>query len=36
MAHPGALPRDGEAVLLDEHWPSKLSYNVALISYKNL
>ena len=36
MTHPGALPRDGEAVLLDEYWPSKLSYSVALISYKNL
>ena len=36
MTHPGALPRDGEAVLLDEHWPSKLSYDVTLISYKNL
>ena len=36
MTHPGALPRDGEAALLEENWPSKLSYDVALISYKNL
>jgi hypothetical protein len=36
MTHPGALPRNGEAVLLDEYWPSKLSYDVALISYKDL
>lgn len=36
MTHPGSLPRDSEAALLEEHWPSKLSYEVALISYKNL
>jgi predicted glycoside hydrolase/deacetylase ChbG (UPF0249 family) len=36
MTHPGSLPHDGETALLEEHWPSKLSYEVALISYKNL
>lgn len=36
MTHPGSPARDGEADLLEDHWPSKLSYHVALISYKTL
>jgi predicted glycoside hydrolase/deacetylase ChbG (UPF0249 family) len=36
MTHPGALPRDGESHLLEIHWPSDLSYQVELISYKSL
>ena len=36
MTHPGSLAKDGEADLLAEYWPSKLSYDVALISYKTL
>ena len=36
MTHPGSLPRDAEAVLLESYWPRSLPYEVALISYKNL
>lgn len=36
MTHPGSSATAGEAGLLAEHWPSKLSYEVALISYKML
>lgn len=36
MTHPGSQPHDEEAVLLESGWAGKLSYNVALISYKSL
>lgn len=36
MTHPGSLPRNEETGLLAGHWPSKLSYQAALVSYKSL
>jgi predicted glycoside hydrolase/deacetylase ChbG (UPF0249 family) len=36
MTHPGSLPRGEEANLLESDWTEKLSYNTALVSYKNL
>jgi len=36
MAHPGSLPRGEEAALLESDWPRRLSYDVALVSYKSL
>jgi len=36
MTHPGSLPRNEEASLLECNWPGKLAYDVALISYKSL
>ena len=36
MTHPGSSPHDTEAGLLESYWPSRLPYEVALISYKNL
>ena len=36
MTHPGSQPHGEEAVLLESGWAPKLSYNVALISYKSL
>jgi len=36
MTHPGSLPRDEEAMLLESGWTGKLSYDIALISYKSL
>lgn len=36
MTHPGSLPRNEEASLLESDWPGKLSYEAALVSYNNL
>jgi predicted glycoside hydrolase/deacetylase ChbG (UPF0249 family) len=36
MTHPGSSPQSEEATLLESDWPGKLSYDVALISYKSL
>lgn len=36
MTHPGSMLADGEAVLLEDYWPSKLKYPIDLISYKEL
>jgi chitin disaccharide deacetylase len=36
MTHPGSLPRGEEADLLEGDWPARLSYQVTLVSYKNL
>lgn len=36
MTHPGSSPHSEETVLLESDWPGKLSYDVALISYKSL
>jgi predicted glycoside hydrolase/deacetylase ChbG (UPF0249 family) len=36
MTHPGSLPGDEEALLLENGWRGRLSYDVALVSYKNL
>jgi predicted glycoside hydrolase/deacetylase ChbG (UPF0249 family) len=36
MTHPGAAPRDEEAVLLESDWMGRLSYQATLVSYNNL
>ena len=36
MTHPGSLPRNEEASLMESDWPGKLSYKAALVSYNNL
>jgi predicted glycoside hydrolase/deacetylase ChbG (UPF0249 family) len=36
MTHPGSLPRDEEATLLESDWTARLSYKVTLVSYKDL
>jgi predicted glycoside hydrolase/deacetylase ChbG (UPF0249 family) len=36
MTHPGSSPHSEESVLLETNWPGRLSYDVALISYKSL
>src|SRR5580658_248478 len=36
MTHPGAVPRDEEANLLESDWPRRLSYKATLVSYDNL
>jgi predicted glycoside hydrolase/deacetylase ChbG (UPF0249 family) len=36
MTHPGAVPRDEEANLLESDWPGMLSYEATLVSYNNL
>ena len=41
MTHPGAVPRDEEANLLEadlleNDWPGMLSYEATLVSYNNL
>ena len=36
MTHPGSLPRDEEASLLESDWPSRLSYKATLVSYNSL
>jgi chitin disaccharide deacetylase len=36
MTHPGSLPCNEETGLLASHWPSMLSYQAALVSYKSL
>jgi len=36
MTHPGSLPPGEEAALLASDWPRRLSYDVALVSYKSL
>jgi chitin disaccharide deacetylase len=35
MTHPGSLPRNEEAGLLEGDWRAKLSYQATLVSYKN-
>lgn len=36
MTHPGSLPRNEEASLLESDWPGRLSYEATLVSYKSL
>ena len=36
MTHPGSLPRNEEASLLESDWPGRLAYKAALVSYKSL
>jgi len=36
MTHPGAVPRDEEANLLESDWPGTLAYKATLVSYNNL
>jgi chitin disaccharide deacetylase len=36
MTHPGAIPRDEEANLLESDWLGRLSYSATLVSYNNL
>jgi chitin disaccharide deacetylase len=36
MTHPGSLPRNEEASLLESDWPGRLSYKATLVSYKSL
>jgi predicted glycoside hydrolase/deacetylase ChbG (UPF0249 family) len=36
MTHPGSLPRNEEAVLLESDWPGRLAYKATLVSYNNL
>ena len=36
MTHPGSLPRNEEASLLESDWPGRLSYKATLVSYNNL
>jgi chitin disaccharide deacetylase len=36
MTHPGAVPRNEEADLLESDWPGMLSYEATLVSYNNL
>jgi predicted glycoside hydrolase/deacetylase ChbG (UPF0249 family) len=36
MTHPGAAPGGDESALLESDWPQRLSYDVALVSYKAL
>jgi predicted glycoside hydrolase/deacetylase ChbG (UPF0249 family) len=36
MTHPGSIPRDEEATLLESDWRGRLSYKATLVSYNNL
>jgi|ERR1022692_669353 predicted glycoside hydrolase/deacetylase ChbG (UPF0249 family) len=36
MTHPGSLPRDEEANLLESDWRGRLAYKATLVSYKSL
>jgi len=36
MTHPGSLPGEEEALLIENGWRNRLSYDIALVSYKNL
>jgi len=36
MTHPGSVPRDEEANLLESDWPGRLAYKATLVSYHNL
>lgn len=36
MTHPGSLPRNEEASLLESDWPRMLSYKATLVSYQSL
>ncbi len=36
MTHPGSSPQSEEALLLENDWPSRLSYKATLVSYNSL